>query len=147
MVVFNRWVTLIAGMYMMMVSGTIYLFPDYSNVLKTSLGYSVEQTNLVGTMLNTGIPYSPSLLLSFSPSLLLSFSPSLILSFSHSLILSFSHSLILSFSHSLILPSPFSHSPTPFPLPLPLPYFSPHFPFFFTTVTSALLFPFTSIPS
>lgn len=55
MVVFNRWVTLIAGMYMMMISGTIYLFPDYSNVLKTILNYNVAQINFVGTMLNTGM--------------------------------------------------------------------------------------------
>lgn len=39
---------------MMMISGTIYLFPDYSSNLKTLLNYNVEQINLVGTLLNTG---------------------------------------------------------------------------------------------
>lgn len=65
MVVFNRWVTLVAGMYMMMVSGTIYLFPDYSNILKTTLNYNVEQINFVGTMLNIGTTILSIILINF----------------------------------------------------------------------------------
>ncbi len=55
MVVFNRWLAMVAGMFVMMVSGNIYLFPDYSNNLRSILGYNVEQVNLVGTLLNTGM--------------------------------------------------------------------------------------------
>ena len=38
----------------MSVSGTIYLFPTYSETLRNTLGYTTSQINLVGTLINAG---------------------------------------------------------------------------------------------
>eukprot|EP00049_Salpingoeca_infusionum_P008788 m.144470 g.144470 ORF g.144470 m.144470 type:complete len:392 (-) comp14131_c1_seq1:864-2039(-) len=50
----NRWVTAAWGMLIMFISGTIYLFPSYSDSLRLQLGYSVSQVDTVGTLLNFG---------------------------------------------------------------------------------------------
>jgi hypothetical protein len=52
----NRWLGVATGMLMMLIAGTIYLFPAWATALRAQLHYTVEQTNLVGTLLNLGIP-------------------------------------------------------------------------------------------
>ncbi len=52
--VFSKWVSLVAGIYLMVTSGSIYMFAVYSGDLKQILGYDTEQINLVGTLANAG---------------------------------------------------------------------------------------------
>ncbi len=51
---FSRWVSLAAGVYRMILSGSIYMFAVYSSDLKQIFGYSTEEINLVGTLGNVG---------------------------------------------------------------------------------------------
>ncbi|ELR21937.1 transporter, major facilitator subfamily protein [Acanthamoeba castellanii str. Neff] len=51
---FSRWVSLAAGVYLMILSGSIYMFAVYSSDLKQIFGYSTEEINLVGTLGNVG---------------------------------------------------------------------------------------------
>jgi hypothetical protein len=51
---FSRWVSLVSGVYLMILSGSIYMFAVYSSDLKQIFGYSTEEINLVGTLGNVG---------------------------------------------------------------------------------------------
>eukprot|EP01104_Vermistella_antarctica_P010696 TRINITY_DN2870_c0_g1_i2.p1 TRINITY_DN2870_c0_g1~~TRINITY_DN2870_c0_g1_i2.p1 ORF type:complete len:558 (-),score=104.92 TRINITY_DN2870_c0_g1_i2:70-1743(-) len=50
----NAWVVFIMGIYLMCVSGTIYLFPTYSVPFRTLFGYETSDMNLVTTAANAG---------------------------------------------------------------------------------------------
>jgi len=51
---FSRWVGLVAGVYLMTLSGSIYMFAVYSGRLKEIFHYSTEELNLIGALANTG---------------------------------------------------------------------------------------------
>jgi hypothetical protein len=57
---FSRWVSLAAGVYLMILSGSFYLFSVYSSTINVIFGYTTAQTNLVGTLGNVGLSF-PSL--------------------------------------------------------------------------------------
>ena len=46
----NKWLTLIFGGLVMLVSGLQYLFPIFSEQLKDIFGYNQKEINLVGTL-------------------------------------------------------------------------------------------------
>jgi MFS family permease len=50
----NRWVSLEAGIWLMLISGSIYLVPVYSADLKQALGFDQTQINLVTTATSVG---------------------------------------------------------------------------------------------
>lgn len=50
----NRWLSLIAGLAMMAISGTMYLFPAFAPSLKSHMNYDQSQINFIGTMANVG---------------------------------------------------------------------------------------------
>jgi hypothetical protein len=52
---FGPWVTFVAGIYLMCIAGSIYLFPVYSGSLKTIFGYNSKEINSVGTAANVGM--------------------------------------------------------------------------------------------
>eukprot|EP01127_Copromyxa_protea_P015686 TRINITY_DN4559_c0_g1_i1.p1 TRINITY_DN4559_c0_g1~~TRINITY_DN4559_c0_g1_i1.p1 ORF type:complete len:543 (-),score=80.74 TRINITY_DN4559_c0_g1_i1:43-1671(-) len=51
---FNTYLVLVAGIYMMSVSGSIYLFSVYSTDLGKLLGYNQQEIGLVATLANGG---------------------------------------------------------------------------------------------
>lgn len=66
----NRWLGLATGMLIMCVSGaiflrrdsvypdvftgTIYLYPNYSNALRSQLNFSIKDADMIGTLMNVG---------------------------------------------------------------------------------------------
>lgn len=54
---FSRWVSLAAGVYLMILSGSFYLFSVYSSTINVIFGYTTAQTNLVGTLGNVGLSF------------------------------------------------------------------------------------------
>lgn len=53
-IVFNRWVSLAAGVYLMLISGTIYLVPTYANDLKQALQFDAKEMNFIQSMATAG---------------------------------------------------------------------------------------------
>lgn len=43
----NRWCVVVAGMYLMFMAGSLYLFPDYSDELRQKLEFTTEQVCVV----------------------------------------------------------------------------------------------------
>ena len=54
----SKWFTLVLCSVVMLSSGTLYLFPVYSDALKTNLRLTQEQVNFVSTAANFGAFFS-----------------------------------------------------------------------------------------
>eukprot|EP00164_Ancoracysta_twista_P002476 GFYU01003287.1.p1 GENE.GFYU01003287.1~~GFYU01003287.1.p1 ORF type:complete len:539 (-),score=151.26 GFYU01003287.1:174-1790(-) len=53
-VFFNKWVTLVAGMFMLLCGGTMYVFGVYSDQLKKDMNYTQTDIDSVGSTANVG---------------------------------------------------------------------------------------------
>eukprot|EP00740_Mantoniella_antarctica_P009581 CAMPEP_0181381448 /NCGR_PEP_ID=MMETSP1106-20121128/20130_1 /TAXON_ID=81844 /ORGANISM="Mantoniella antarctica, Strain SL-175" /LENGTH=62 /DNA_ID=CAMNT_0023500639 /DNA_START=146 /DNA_END=330 /DNA_ORIENTATION=- len=54
----SRWLTLVLSQFIMVSSGTLYLFPVYSPALKQRLGLTQEETNFIGSAAHFGAFFS-----------------------------------------------------------------------------------------
>ena len=54
----SRWLTLVLSQFVMVSSGTLYLFPVYSPMLKSRLDLTQEEVNFVGSAAHFGAFFS-----------------------------------------------------------------------------------------
>ncbi len=53
----GRWFSFIAGQFMMLCSGSSYMFSLYSSNVKSNLGLTTTQMNEIGTLINVGMNF------------------------------------------------------------------------------------------
>ena len=51
---YNKYFSLTAGLYLMLVSGTVYMFGAFADDLRMTVGYTQTQVNFISTVMNAG---------------------------------------------------------------------------------------------